>query len=574
MTVRGKLVAGLGIVLLMVLAMSAVGVWNTVRSVQLINDLGTNSSGAVQLATAQDALWHLRYGVQQYVLFTEKGARDKIVADERRWYKVIDDNLATFKKDKRSTEELTALLKLEDVFKKYKAARPRWFELYGEWKLEEAAEWQSKNTAPLGAATIAALSELIQLQQKAANTLEKDTMGQVAALRMILIALVIFTIAVLLLVFFLTIRAISVPLNKALGLANQVAAGDLTANIAVTSSDEFGKLLSTLKTMNENLTRMVQDIRGGAESIRNAAEEVAAGNANLSQRTEEQAATLEQTASSMEALTATVRNNTQSADKANALAKQADLVAAQGGKVVGAVVVTMNEIQESSKKIGDIIGVIDSIAFQTNILALNAAVEAARAGEQGRGFAVVASEVRALAQRSADAAKEIKTLIGDSMQKVEAGTRQVENAGKTMGEIVGSVQKVTVIIDEISSASREQASGIEQVNKAVGQMDQVVQQNAAVVEQAAAAAETMQANAQQLVQAVSVFKLSTMAAPADVPPARRQALRQTAPEAPMHSAAPRIAQSRRGIAPPAATGEPYKARTPPSQTSDGDWKEF
>jgi len=240
-------------------------------------------------------------------------------------------------------------------------------------------------------------------------------------------------------------RSITRPLTAGLAFANQVAAGDLTATIEVTSNDEFGKLLGALKAMNENLTRMVSGIRLSAESIHNAAEEVASGNTDLSQRTEEQASTLEETAASMEELTSAVNENTQSAGNANVLAKQANQVAARGGEVVSAVVTTMNEIRQSSKKIGDIIGVIDSIAFQTNILALNAAVEAARAGEQGRGFAVVAAEVRSLAQRSAGAAKEIKALIGDSVQKVDTGTQQVEDAGKTMSEIVASVEKAAYV---------------------------------------------------------------------------------------------------------------------------------
>jgi methyl-accepting chemotaxis protein len=372
--------------------------------------------------------------------------------------------------------------------------------------------------------------------------------------------MVILSIGLVLLVSYYTIRSISIPLAKALGLANQVAAGDLTAQIEVNSTDEFGKLLNALKTMNENLTRMVHDIRGGAESIRNAAEEVAEGNSNLSQRTEVQAATLEETASSMEELTSAVRANTQSADNANALAKEANQVAAQGGTVVSAVVATMNEIQESSMKIGDIISVIDSIAFQTNILALNAAVEAA-------------TEVRALARRSADAAKEIKTLIGNSVEKVEAGTRQVENAGKTMSEIVASVEKVTTIIDQISSASRQQADGIEQVNRAVGQMDQVVQQNAAVVEQAAAAAESMQGNAQQLVQSVSVFKLNGMVAaqPAAYKHTRRA---QPATPAPAPAAKPRLAgQTRRSIAPLKVSAEARSGTLQPD-TGYKEWKEF
>jgi methyl-accepting chemotaxis protein len=252
----------------------------------------------------------------------------------------------------------------------------------------------------------------------------------------------------------------------------------------------------------------------------------------------------------MEELTSAVRENTQSAGDASVLAKQANQVAARGGEVVSAVVDTMNEIRDSSKKIGDIIGVIDGIAFQTNILALNAAVEAARAGEQGRGFAVVAAEVRSLAQRSAAAAKEIKALIGDSVQKVETGTRQVQEAGKTMSEIVTAVEKVTANIDQISSASREQADGIEQVNRAISQMDQVVQQNAAVVEQAAAAAESVQANAQVLVQSVSVFKLND-AAPVQSADHERMRLPRRA-AAPVALPASKLVQAGRGTALPNA----------------------
>ena len=309
-------------------------------------------------------------------------------------------------------------------------------------------------------------------------------------------------------------RSITGPLNAGLAFANQVAAGDLTAVIQVRSRDEFGKLLRAMLTMSENLARMVRDIRRNAETIHAAADDVMAGNTDLAGRTEEQASTLEETAASMEELTTAVQENTASAGNASHLALQANDVAARGGEVMSSVVATMDDIRASSKQIGDIIGVIDGIAFQTNILALNAAVEAARAGEQGRGFAVVASEGRSLAQRSAAAAREIKALIGGSVAKVQAGTRQVEDAGRTMGEIVASVEKVGANIDQISNASREQATGIEQVNHAISQMDLAVQRNAAVVGQAAAAAESMQASARQLVQSVSVFKLG-IAAPED-----------------------------------------------------------
>ncbi|MDC8445327.1 MAG: methyl-accepting chemotaxis protein [Nitrosomonas sp.] len=304
------------------------------------------------------------------------------------------------------------------------------------------------------------------------------------------------------------VRAIVGPINEAVSIADAVASGDLTSRIDVTSNNETGHLMHALKQMNDNLVDLVGKVRTSTDSIYTASSEIAAGNSDLSQRTEEQASSLEETASSMEELTSTVRQNADNARQANQLASGASEVAVRGGAVVGQVVQTMSAINDSSKKIVDIISVIDGIAFQTNILALNAAVEAARAGEQGRGFAVVATEVRTLAQRSAAAAKEIKELIGDSVSKVEDGTRLVDEAGATMNEIVNSVKRVTDIMAEISAASQEQSSGIEQVNQAVTQMDEVTQQNAALVEEAAAAAESMQEQAHALSQAVAVFKLS------------------------------------------------------------------
>ncbi|MBL8500711.1 MAG: MCP four helix bundle domain-containing protein [Nitrosomonas sp.] len=306
----------------------------------------------------------------------------------------------------------------------------------------------------------------------------------------------------------LLIRAIVNPLNEAITVANAVASGDLTSRIEVNSTNETGRLLQALRAMNDSLVDLVGKVRIGTDQISTVSGEIASGNSDLSQRTEEQASSLEETASSMEELTSTVKQNADNACQANQLATGASEVAMKGGAVIGQVVQTMSSINDSSKKIVDIISVIDGIAFQTNILALNAAVEAARAGEQGRGFAVVATEVRTLAQRSAAAAKEIKELISDSVAKVEDGTRLVDEAGTTMDEIVNAVKRVTDIMSEISAASREQSSGIEQVNQAVTQMDEVTQQNATLVEQAAAAAESMQEQAQALIHAVSIFRLS------------------------------------------------------------------
>jgi methyl-accepting chemotaxis protein len=323
-------------------------------------------------------------------------------------------------------------------------------------------------------------------------------------------------------------HSITSPINVAMKVAETVAAGDLTSRIAATSGDETGRLLRALKAMNESLVRVVGTVRRSSDSIATGSGQIAVGNQDLSQRTEEQAANLQETAASMEQLTSTVQTNADTARAAAQLATSASEAAARGGVVVGQVVATMEQITTSSKRIGDIIGVIDGIAFQTNILALNAAVEAARAGEQGRGFAVVASEVRNLAQRSAAAAKEIKTLIHDSVEKVEIGSRQVGDAGRTMDDIVTQVRRVNDLIADISAATLEQSTGIGQVGEAVTQLDQVTQQNAALVEESAAAAESLKQQADRLVKAVAVFRLDDSPAQEPAVPARSAAQRPVA----------------------------------------------
>ena len=303
-------------------------------------------------------------------------------------------------------------------------------------------------------------------------------------------------------------RSITRPINRAVNLARQVSEGDLTAQVDIRGKDEIAQLLQAMHTMQGKLSAVVRVVRENSESVATASAQIAQGNHDLSARTEQQASALQETAASMEELSSTVRQNADNARQANQLAQGASEFATKGGDVVGQVVQTMKGINDSSKKIADIIGVIDGISFQTNILALNAAVEAARAGEQGRGFAVVAGEVRNLAQRSAEAAKEIKRLIGDSVQRVEQGSVQVDEAGQRMAEIVGSIRQVTDIMGEISAASTEQSDGVAQVGNAVTQMDQATQQNAALVEESAAAASSLKTQAQQLVDAVAIFRLA------------------------------------------------------------------
>jgi len=377
----------------------------------------------------------------------------------------------------------------------------------------------------------------------AQNKLQKDVALQAGAAAAttyrdaltLLLALGAAALALAAAVAYLITVSITRPVAQALQVADTVASGDLTSRIEVTRGDELGQLLAALKKMNESLVRTVSTVRSGTETIASASTEVAEGTRDLSARTEQQAGSLEETASSMEELTSTVKQNADNARQANVLAEAASNVAQRGGQVITQVVGTMSEIHASSGKIADITGVIDGIAFQTNILALNAAVEAARAGEQGRGFAVVASEVRNLAQRSAAAAREIKQLIGESTEKVEAGSKLVNEAGATMQEIVASVDRVTGIMAEITAASQEQTAGIEQINGSIAQMDQVTQQNAALVEETSAASEAMQEQAIKLAESVAVFRLdaatTTRAAPVRPAPAK--------PTAPAKGAAPR-----------------------------------
>lgn len=406
-----------------------------------------------------------------------------------------------------SAEEKDLYAKTLEVRKSFLAGRDGVMKLKAAGNEAETAKFFDATFLPAANNFKQSFADFLALERKQldeggaqVSAIETQSTRQLMLLAALVLALCIFC------AWRLTI-GITRPLRRAVDAARRVADGDLTNEITVESKDECGQLLAALKDMNDGLKKIVGEVRLGTDTMTIASNEIAAGNLDLSSRTEQQASSLEETASSMEELTSTVKQNADNARQANQLAVTASEVAVKGGTVVGQVVETMSSINTSSRKIVDIISVIDGIAFQTNILALNAAVEAARAGEQGRGFAVVASEVRSLAQRSAAAAKEIKTLIDDSVGKVDTGSQLVAEAGSTMNELVGSVKRVTDIMAEIMSASQEQSAGIEQVNQAIVEMDQVTQQNAALVEQAAAAAESMQDQASKLGQVVGAFKL-------------------------------------------------------------------
>jgi methyl-accepting chemotaxis protein len=579
MTLGRKISAGLAVVIGIFLVGFGIALKSSQNQLDEFHNLYQNDTrAAALLAKAQDALWRLRYGFPQFLAYADRpDERRKIVDNEPVLYKIVEDALNEYGKGDHSPEQRKMLDELLASYKQYTGARPRWFQLLQEGKVAEAAEWRAKTTTPYGAATVKAFGELLEAEHKEGVATVAELEEGAARVRMATIAVIGLAVGLAVVVGLLIVRMVVRPIGEAVRVADAVAAGDLTVRIDASSKDEMGRMLEALERMRASLASAVGTIRQSAETVGTTSQQIAAGNSELSSRTEEQASSLEETASSMEELTTTVKQNADNAKQANQLAIGASDVAGQGGQVMGEVIQTMGGISEASRKIADIIGVIDGIAFQTNILALNAAVEAARAGEQGRGFAVVASEVRSLAQRSAAAAKEIKELIQNSVERVDGGTRLVEGAGKTMEEIVTSVKRVTDIISEIASASQEQLTGIEQVGGAVTQMDRVVQQNAAIVEESAAAAENMAALGEQLIQAVARFKLDGAAQSA----AGRSPVQ---PAKPAHIAAgaiaPRLERRRpeaaKQVALPEASIAAPKPRTAPKTpgNGEGDWKAF
>ena len=508
-TIKSRLILVIGMLSTLLIGIGGMGIYGLNQTNDGFRDVYENRTAPIgDLGFIVDRMQRIRLNatISAYSRSPDVVKERKTMSDTRdaeiaqTWQKYLATEL--------TAEEQTIINTFNQQWKMYTDSRDRIMSQAFAGDFDGAVVNTTTDAGAKFDAAHATMFSLLDLQRKEAEKEFAASQQNYENIFMTSVTLIALGIALAVFLGILLIRAIINPLNEAISIANAVASGDLTSRIEVTSNNETGRLLQALKTMNDNLVDLVGKVRMSTDQIATASGEIASGNLDLSQRTEEQASSLEETASSMEELTSTVKQNSDNARQANQLAAGASEIAVKGGEVVGQVVQTMSAINDSSKKIVDIISVIDGIAFQTNILALNAAVEAARAGEQGRGFAVVATEVRTLAQRSAAAAKEIKELISDSVAKVEDGTRLVDEAGTTMDEIVTAVKRVTDIMSEISAASNEQSSGIEQVNQAVTQMDEVTQQNAALVEQAAAAAESMNDQAQTLTQAISVFKLS------------------------------------------------------------------
>ncbi|MDH4451350.1 MAG: methyl-accepting chemotaxis protein [Rhodoferax sp.] len=506
--IRVRLFVGFGILVAMLMASSLLAV----------RDMNTLASQTKKLYDHPMAVTNAILAVDGNIIRMHRSMKDvalsKTPEDVQAAAKAVDGYEAQAYADMKIVQSqfLGPPKMVDDIMRaiaEWKPIRDRVIAHMMEDKTAEAAAI----TKTEGAAKVAEISKTIRdlndwAKNKAASFVENaETTRSDSILQFLLINALGIVIAVV--VSFIISNSIANPVSRALSLAETVSAGDLTSKIeGVTGSgDEVGRLLAAMGMMQDSLTKVVSNVREGSESVATASGQIAQGNNDLSQRTEEQASALQETSAAMEQLSSTVKQNADNARQANQLAQSASTVAVEGGAVVARVVETMKDINVSSRKIADIINVIDGIAFQTNILALNAAVEAARAGEDGRGFAVVASEVRSLAGRSAEAAKEIKTLIHASVERVEQGTALVDQAGVTMTEVVGSIRRVTEIVGEISAASDEQSQGVTQVGEAIMQLDQATQQNAALVEEMAAAASSLRGQAQDLVQSVAVFKL-------------------------------------------------------------------
>jgi methyl-accepting chemotaxis protein len=535
-----RLALGFGLVVLLLVGVSILGLTSMAQIQQRLDEIASVNNKEASLAVGmRNAVNLLALRSRDIVLYDGTRKRQAIegIGQARQRYEGAEQELEAMfvARKETATKEMEAFSQVKELRTKVMPLVAKVVELGRFDMSEEAARFQGTEVDKPMQAWLDAIANLSDLAEQANTQAAEDARAAYTQAQLLMSALCSVGVVLGLLAAWLITRSITRPLSNAVRIAETVSAGDLTSQIDVSSKDETGQLLAALRDMNANLIKVVATVRTGSDSIATGAGEIAAGNQDLSQRTEEQASNLQQTAASMGQIGSTVQTNAETARQAAQLASAAAAAAQQGGSVVGQVVDTMDAIAGGSRKVSEIIGLIDGIAFQTNILALNAAVEAARAGEQGRGFAVVATEVRSLAGRSAQAAKEIKALIGESVRMAEVGTSQADAAGVAMGSIVEQVQRVADLISEISSASNEQTSGIGEVSRAVTQLDQVTQQNAALVEQSAAAADSLNAQAGRLVDAVGVFKLpagwveATANEARALPAARRPALPSRAP---------------------------------------------
>ncbi|MDB5898305.1 MAG: hypothetical protein JWP41_1907 [Ramlibacter sp.] len=516
MRVRAQLAIGFGITVLMVVLLVAQTFLGTHEGGLTAEGARINTEATAAAGEARAELGELRTALAEFPA-ADAARRQQILLQEAGHVSAVRAALQAYAATGPTGQEAGVLARADESFRQYVAARARWFELLGAGQPEAAAQLQRVTLSPPADAATQALRELSRLQHAAGEMHWHRTQDVLVVARRVAAVLAAVAVLSALLLAWRITASIANPIQQAVAAADRIARGDLSVALHAQGHSEAAQLLRSLGVMSDGLRQLASDVAARAQMVAETSSQIAQGNADLSQRTEEQASTLEETAGSMEELTATVAQNAESARKASELAGGASHVAREGAAVMAQVVVTMGGISAASRKVQDIVAVIDGIAFQTNILALNAAVEAARAGDEGRGFAVVASEVRTLAQRSANAAREIRALISDSVAQVEAGVGLVTAAGRTMEGIVGAVQQVSGLVTEIAGASREQSSGIDQVNVAVAQIDQAVQHNASLVEEAAAATESMNEQAASLLRSVARFRLEAGEAPASGP---------------------------------------------------------